>query len=59
MTPRVEVLQLDAATLRALADGDLAAADRTAPVPLMASMTVADTCGTWPTFNVAGPDAGW
>jgi RimJ/RimL family protein N-acetyltransferase len=34
VTPGVEVRQLDAATLRALADGDLAAANRTAPVPL-------------------------
>jgi RimJ/RimL family protein N-acetyltransferase len=32
--PLVEVLQLDAATLRGLGDGDLAAANRTAPVPL-------------------------
>ena len=34
MTPRVEILQLDAAALRALADGDQAAAERTSPVPL-------------------------
>jgi RimJ/RimL family protein N-acetyltransferase len=34
MTPRIEILQLDAAALRGLADGDLAAADRTSPVPL-------------------------
>src|SRR4051812_42127001 len=34
MTPPIEVLQLDAAALRALADGDLAAADRSSPVPL-------------------------
>jgi len=34
VTPRVEILQLDAAALRALADGDQAAAERTSPVPL-------------------------
>ena len=34
MTPRVEIVQLDAAALRALADGDQAAAERTSPVPL-------------------------
>ncbi len=34
MTPRVEILQLDAAALRALADGDLAEADDSSPVPL-------------------------
>jgi RimJ/RimL family protein N-acetyltransferase len=34
MTPRVEILQLDAAALRALADGDQATAERTSPVPL-------------------------
>jgi hypothetical protein len=32
---------------------------RTAPGPLMARMTVTDTCGAWPTFVGAGPDAGW
>jgi RimJ/RimL family protein N-acetyltransferase len=30
----VEIVQLDAAALRALGDGDLAAADRSSPVPL-------------------------
>jgi len=34
MTPRVEILQLDAAALRALADGDLAEANDSSPVPL-------------------------
>jgi RimJ/RimL family protein N-acetyltransferase len=34
MTSRVEILQLDAAALRALADGDLMAADDSSPVPL-------------------------
>jgi RimJ/RimL family protein N-acetyltransferase len=34
MTPRVEIVQLDAAALRGLADGDQAAAERTSPVPL-------------------------
>jgi RimJ/RimL family protein N-acetyltransferase len=34
MTQQVTIVQLDAATLRALADGDLGAADRTSPVPL-------------------------
>jgi RimJ/RimL family protein N-acetyltransferase len=34
MTPRVEIVQLDAAALRGLADGDQAAAERTSTVPL-------------------------
>jgi len=34
MTPRVEIVQLDPAALRGLADGDQAAAERTSPVPL-------------------------
>jgi RimJ/RimL family protein N-acetyltransferase len=34
MTPHVEIVQLDAAALRALADGDQAAAEGTSPVPL-------------------------
>jgi len=34
MTPPVKVLQLDAAALRGLAEGDLAAANRSSPVPL-------------------------
>jgi RimJ/RimL family protein N-acetyltransferase len=34
VTPRVEIVQLDAAALRGLADGDQAAAERTSPVAL-------------------------
>ena len=34
MTLRVEIVQLDPAALRGLADGDQAAAERTSPVPL-------------------------
>lgn len=34
MTPRVEIVHLDAAALRGLRDGDQAAAERTSPVPL-------------------------
>ena len=34
MTPRVEIVQLGLAALRALAEGDQAAAERTSPVPL-------------------------
>ena len=34
MTPRVEIVQLDPAALRALGNGDQTAAERTAPVPL-------------------------
>jgi RimJ/RimL family protein N-acetyltransferase len=34
VTPRVEILQLDAAALRALGEGDQDAAERTSPVPL-------------------------
>jgi len=34
MTPRVEIVQLDAAALRGLADGDQSTAERTSPVPL-------------------------
>ena len=34
MTPQVEIVQLDAAALRGLGDGDQAAAERTSPVPL-------------------------
>jgi RimJ/RimL family protein N-acetyltransferase len=43
MTPPIEVLQLDAAALRALADGDLAAANRSSPVPLTPYL-VGDEC---------------
>jgi RimJ/RimL family protein N-acetyltransferase len=34
MTPRVEIVQLDADALRGLSTGDRAAAERTSPVPL-------------------------
>jgi RimJ/RimL family protein N-acetyltransferase len=34
MTPRVEIVQLDAAALRGLSDGNQAAAERTSPIPL-------------------------
>jgi len=34
MTPRVEIVQLDAAALRGLRDGDQEVAERTSPVPL-------------------------
>jgi len=47
MTPRVEVLQLDAAALRGLADGDLAAADRTSPVPLTPYLAGEECRGVW------------
>ena len=47
MTPQVQVLQLDAAALRALADGDLAAADRTSPVPLTPYLAGPDCRGVW------------
>jgi RimJ/RimL family protein N-acetyltransferase len=47
MTPRVEVLQLDAAALRGLADGDLAAANRTAPVPLTPYLAGEECRGVW------------
>ena len=47
MTPRVEVLQLDAGALRGLADGDLAAADRTSPVPLTPYLAGTECRGVW------------
>jgi RimJ/RimL family protein N-acetyltransferase len=47
MTPQVEVLQLDAAALRGLADGDLAAANRTSPVPLTPYLAGAECRGVW------------
>jgi RimJ/RimL family protein N-acetyltransferase len=46
-TPRVEVLQLDAAALRGLADGDLAAANRTSPVPLTPYLAGEECRGVW------------
>jgi RimJ/RimL family protein N-acetyltransferase len=47
MTPPVELVQLAADTLRALADGDLAAANRTAPVPLTPYLAGPDCRGVW------------
>jgi RimJ/RimL family protein N-acetyltransferase len=45
--PAVQILHLDAAALRALADGDLAAADRTSPVPLTPYLAGPDCRGVW------------
>ena len=45
--PRVRIVQLDAATLRALAEGDLERAERTSPVPLTAWLAGPDSIGTW------------
>jgi RimJ/RimL family protein N-acetyltransferase len=47
MTPRVEIVQLDAATLRALGDGDQEAAERTSPVPLSAYLAGPDCRRVW------------
>jgi RimJ/RimL family protein N-acetyltransferase len=47
MTPRVQILQLDAGALRGLADGDLAAADRTSPVPLTPYLAGPECRGVW------------
>ena len=47
MTPRVEILQLDAAALRALADGDLARADATSPVPLTPYLAGPECRAVW------------
>ena len=47
MTPHVEVLQLDAAALRGLADGDLTAANRTSPVPLTPYLAGQECRGVW------------
>ena len=47
MTPRVEIVQLDAAALRALADGDQAAAERTSPVPLTPYLAGPDCRRVW------------
>jgi RimJ/RimL family protein N-acetyltransferase len=47
MTPHVEVLQLDAAALRGLADGDLTAANRTSPVPLTPYLAGEECRGVW------------
>ena len=47
MTPRVELVALDAATLRSLAEGDLAAANRTAPVALTPYLAGPECQGVW------------
>ena len=47
MTPPVQIRQLDADTLRALADGDLAAADRTSPVPLTPYLVGLECRSVW------------
>lgn len=44
---RVQIVQLDPATLSALAEGDLEAARRTAPVPLSEWLAGEDCVGTW------------
>jgi RimJ/RimL family protein N-acetyltransferase len=59
----VEILQLDAAALRALADGDQAAAERTSPVPLTPYLAGPDCRRVW-TYRAAQvvedpPSAGW
>jgi RimJ/RimL family protein N-acetyltransferase len=63
MTPRVELVQLDAAALRALADGDLSAADRSSPVPLTAYLAGPECRGVWGIRAVQvvedPPSAGW
>lgn len=47
MTPRVQILQLDPAALRALADGDREAAERTSPVPLTPYLAGPECRRTW------------
>jgi RimJ/RimL family protein N-acetyltransferase len=47
MTPRVELIALDAATLRSLAEGDLTAANRTAPVALTPYLAGPECQGVW------------
>ena len=47
MTPRVEIVQLDAAALRGLADGDQAAAERTSPVPLSSYLAGPECRRVW------------
>lgn len=46
-SPRVELVQLDLAALTALADGDVEAANRTAPVPLEPAFDILDWRGVW------------
>jgi RimJ/RimL family protein N-acetyltransferase len=47
VTPRVQIVQLDAAALRALADGDQGAAERTSPVPLSPYLAGPDCRRVW------------
>ena len=47
MTPRVEIVQLDAAALRGLADGDQAVAERSSPVPLSPYLAGPDCRRVW------------
>jgi RimJ/RimL family protein N-acetyltransferase len=47
VTPRVQIFPLDPAALRALAEGDLAAADRTSSVPLTPYLAGPDCRGVW------------
>jgi RimJ/RimL family protein N-acetyltransferase len=47
MTPRVEIVQLDAAALRGLADGDQGAAERSSPVPLSPYLAGPDCRRVW------------
>ncbi|MGZ4507990.1 MAG: GNAT family N-acetyltransferase [Blastococcus sp.] len=63
MTPRVELVALDAATLRSLADGDLAGANRTAPVALTPYLAGPECRHVWRIRAVQvvedPPSAGW
>lgn len=47
MTPAVQIVQLDAAALHALADGDQPAAERTSPVPLSPYLAGPDCRRVW------------
>ncbi|UOY01091.1 GNAT family N-acetyltransferase [Blastococcus sp. PRF04-17] len=47
MTPRVDLVALDAATLRALGDGDVGLAQSGAPVPLTPWLTGEESRGLW------------
>jgi len=47
VTPRVQIVQLDAAGLRALAGGDQPAAERTSPVPLSPYLAGPDCRQVW------------
>jgi RimJ/RimL family protein N-acetyltransferase len=47
MTPQVELVQLDAAALRGLADGDLAVANRSSPVELTPYLAGPECQGVW------------